>query len=353
MFDLPSIELDNISAPPKPPRPLLEAVPGEPDNYILRIDNSTLEKTQTCPRSAQYYCVNRRERQGGAALIFGGAVHEFLEHCYRTDFSMINVAAGINIAQAHLATVPLRPNDHRDPTYLTHVCQLYASTYCPDGALDIKPLVHDGTPAVEIPFSLTLGEIEVNSEIKYTRYEMLRGDEERKDSPLLYIKKLYILWSGKVDLLCENQGEPVISDHKTTSIEGQNFYEQFRLSQPVHGYVWAARRIFDLPINKFLLNAIFLRKLTKTGKGVTFDRRTYFMNEFHMNEWERDVMREIENFVHSLSTGYFPKAPVWCMGKYGACPYHDVCTLPDDRQRAMLLNSDSFVNVTWTPLEKS
>lgn len=350
MNSLSTLDLHNV-APTRnlPPLPLLEH--DRDDDYILRIDNSSLEKLQTCPRSAEHYLIHRRERAGSSALIFGGAIHAALEHLYKNNFSPEHIAEAIRIGHRHMETINLRPHDHRTPQMLSQVITLYAAQYAPHGGHDLIPLTYESSPAVEIGFSRQLGEMHLDSSMKFTRGRLLGMDCERPDEPL-YIKTLHVLWSGKIDLICDYMRKPVVADHKTSSMAGPTFYEQFRLSQPVHGYMWAAAQCMGISISTFMLNALFIRKPTKTGKGIEFERRTFNYSEFHMNEWEKDVTAEIGNFVNGMLSGYFPKAPVWCMGKYGACPYHDVCTQPGKDAQMSLLFSEIYSNVNWSPLNE-
>ena len=51
----------------------------------LVMDNSTAEHFTTCPRSGQYYFIDKRELSGRkAALHFGGAIHKALEYRYKS-----------------------------------------------------------------------------------------------------------------------------------------------------------------------------------------------------------------------------------------------------------------------------
>ncbi len=61
-------------------RRLLLTPLDEPGHFLLVLDNSSLEKFTTCPKSAEYYLVAEREAQArNSALVFGGAIHAGLE----------------------------------------------------------------------------------------------------------------------------------------------------------------------------------------------------------------------------------------------------------------------------------
>lgn len=319
-------------------RPLLEPHPDIPNAYILRMDNSTLERLDTCARSAEYYCVNRRQGISGAALAFGGALHLGLELYYKGH----DINHCIHAACERYAPTILRPDEWRTTDFLAHTLALYHKQYA---LSDIAPLKLDDQPFVEVGFSLPLGVFPINSTVAYSARLLASIDS---DEPL-YISELHVLWTGKIDLADTHIGEPRIVDHKTSSIDGPSFYDQFYLSQPVHGYAWAAEQMIGSRVNQFLLNAIVIRKPTRTGTSNQFIRRPYPITNENKLEFVRDVTHKIEDFVNCLTTGYFPKSPVWCQSKYGACQYFSVCQM-DRTGKDVMLSSDTYEDVTWSPL---
>lgn len=332
-----------------PKRPLLEHVPDEtnPHVYALRIDNTTLEYFQACSRASEYYTINRRQAVPGAALSFGGAIHLGLETFYREGYSPTSLTKAIAITVDYLAKTSFRdPDEWRTPAIAEDTIRKYFTHY---SAFDpIKPIEVEGKPFIEKGFSLILGEIDVNAELPYSSKQLTSSS----DPDNIFVSKLIILWSGRIDIAA-TCGDPSIYvvDHKTSSIGGAQFFADFMLSQQMVGYNWALRQLLpDHNIAGTIVNAIIQRKPTKTGRALEFERQTYFHTDWHVAEWKTDVMHYIENYIHSLSTGYFPKCTKWCFGKYGKCAYHDVCTLPPP-QRHIMLNSAEYTNVTWSPLD--
>jgi len=332
----------------EPKRPLLERdLDGGENDYILRIDNTTLEIFQGCPRAAEKYCVDRRQAIPTAALQFGGAIHVGLEHLYRDGFSSLSFA--IEACLVMLDRLKFRdPDEWRTPVIAQDTLEKYVEWYTKHGD-PIKPITVDGKKFIERPFSLVLGEIEINQEVGYSELTLTQqGDNSRN----LHIDKLIILWSGRIDIAANYGDNNVyITDHKTSSIGGAQFFKDFMLSQQMVGYNWAGRRM--LPGHKIVgtvVNAIVQRKPTKTGRALDFERQVYFHTDWHVAEWEKDVMEQVAYFVHCLTNGFFPKQTKNCFHKYGQCQYHNVCTLPPT-QRHLILGSPEYTNVTWSPLE--
>ena len=142
-----------------------------------------------------------------------------------------------------------------------------------------------------------------------------------------------------------------VIDHKTTSMGGDTFFDDFTLSQQTVGYAWAASQLAGTPVTEFLLNALMIRKPTRTGKGIEFERRSFFYPQYMQDEWKTDVLASVESFVFSMLHGSFPKYTKWCMGKYGSCQYHSVCSSPP-QARDFVLSTDMFSNVSWSPLNE-
>lgn len=345
-FQLPSLAgvSSGIEKDTRPVLPLLYPKDGSSHDYILKLDNSTTEVFQTCPRAAFYYCVKRRIRTGRAALIFGGAIHAALEYMYITGFSDLRGAKVKAIE--HMEKESFNPgSDWRTPELALIVLEQYFNYY--SLADQITPLIRDGAKLVEMPFEIEVAKFDVNSFFPYTNAEL--GIPTDSPDEKAFVETIHLHWIGKIDILGLVNDTVHVIDHKTTSMGGDTFFNDFTLSQQTVGYAWAAQHLLGQPVNNFMVNALIIRKPTRTGKGTEFDRRTFFYPPDFLDEWQRDIFSSCESFVFSLLHGSFPKYTKWCMGKYGACQYHSVCSsLPESRD--FVLATDSFAPVTWSPL---
>lgn len=325
-------------------RPIL--IPVDPENHIyaLRIDNTTLSTHTSCNRAGQYYAITRRQATPKAALAFGNAIHVGLEHFYK----------GLDInscCQKILdALVDYSPDESewRTPTLAVETMLAYAKHY--HLAQDFVPHRRtDGSLAVEIPFSLPLGEFPINAHFPMPR-SFYTGENIPDEPPHPYVSTLQVYWTGKIDLIDNPIGDAFVVDHKTSSIGGSQFFSDFELSHQMIGYNWAARQLFpELNIRGTVINALIQRKPTRTGTAREFSRVTHFVSDWHVEEWKRDMGLLIRSFLTNLIQSYFPRNTSHCFGKYGRCPYHDVCTLPPN-QRSIMLSTSSYTDVVWSPL---
>lgn len=332
----------NLDTPVAPARPSFAEV--EPGVVEFAIDNSTLEKFAVCPKSAEYYVVYRRERGGSSALPFGSAIHAGLEAYYLTNRDLDKaIAAYMDYIGRH----PLPLGTWRTTDHGLEILQKYHKRYAND---TLRPITTSDGKAVEIRFKLCLGEIDLDgpTELRYSRRTLLGPDVDLPDAPLS-IRKIVVYWTGKIDLLAREYGELWVVDHKTTSILGQTFWDQFQFSPQTLGYTYASYQVFSERPAGAIINCLALREPTPSGKPIRFERQEFRYSHEHVEEWKNDTMTLTADFLSHLVRGNFPRARSWCIGKYGKCPYFDVCT-SNPASRESILFSPSFSNVTWNPL---
>jgi hypothetical protein len=298
------------------------------DGDTFVIDHSSLEPFQTCPRLAEYTIARRLRPTGDrSALRFGGIMHKVLEARYRAATPMFEQTPSVALTMAAVAETefatwsPSDPDDFRTYDRMLALIEAYGKEY-PYESFDIVPFANGS--AIEVPFALPLGKI-------------LLSDGR-------WIK---ILFTGKIDMIYRTSSY-YIMDHKSASI-ATNMAE-FELSHQFQGYTWAAETLLNHPIDGVCINRVVIRKPTRTGDAFSFDRRLIPTVRSRVDEWKTDILYIISDFLEMCLRGYLPKHTVWCVGKYGTCPFHRVCTLDDPAQRALFLASGEFETNTWSPL---
>jgi len=345
--DLLSIELTGVHTQPAPAlgitKKLLKHHQG--NEYILEIDNTSLESFLACDRASQYRLVYSRTTHPTAALIYGQAIHSALEYFYKHG---PNIPAMLAAGEKELLRLPEDSEEWRNYSALERTVLKYVKEYANEPFEPVR--IDANTLAVELPFSDHIGEMELNKTLAFD-HATLVADSHDLDTLPVFISKLHIVWTGVIDAIVEEQGRLWAMDHKTSSVVGPSYFEQFSLSQQFVGYVRSASKILGKPLNGALLNVIAGRKPTATGKSLEFHRRYYPYPTWLQDEWTSDIMTLIADFVDRLTTGHFPKKTLWCTGKFGTCPYLPVCQSDPDK-RSYMLHSDSFANNVWNPLNK-
>lgn len=302
-------------------------------NGAFLIDNSTLEKLQCCPREMEYSAMRKRIGAGvKPSLNFGSAIHSALEHRYK-EYKNESPDIFLEEAQAKLLSeyFDLNPNpidDFRNTNWAIELMKMYNQKY------NVEPfnLLVDkaGKTMVELSFAL----------------------------PLVEINKIPIIYSGRIDLPVMWDNQLIIIDHKTTSMLGPQYFEEFKMSAQPLGYAWAFEQLTGQKVAGYGINAIRVRSIpAKPKAGIaswwdeTFQRDKTYIRPRQLEEWKNNVIHLIEEFFWHISKDYLPMKTKWCVGKYGRCQYFDVCSLPQE-SRALMLESNNFTANTWSPLKQ-
>jgi hypothetical protein len=329
--------LEEIQIPQKPAEFIGPMRPNIIDEHgVLRIDNSSLEHFTTCARSAEYYLLHRRELSATkSALSFGSFIHKALEELYiqYPDGAVTDTSKFINEVMAmsdeHFQQNPVDSEEtFRTPQRAVDTIVSYLALSI---AESFRIHTFEGKPQVEIYFELPLGEVEFGSVYNGKHYETIQ-----------------VMWCGRIDAIIELDGGLWIMDHKTTSILGETFFADFANSNAPIGYTWAAQQLLQHRVEGLFLNAIAIRKASKTGTPFDIQRQRFPYDPERIEEWKYNTLVLVSDFLSHMDRQFFPMETKWCVGKYGKCPYFDVCTLPP-AQRLPMLNSNFYRNVTWTP----
>jgi hypothetical protein len=345
------IDIELPSTTPPPPkgalRDLLVKLPEE-GHYLMTVDNSTLESFERCPTAFLYHFVYRRQPHArNASLTFGGAIHKAIEVLLRGGSEQDQTRAIFD----YFTENPCPPDEYRTAPLATEIMKHYRQrAILPDYEWTV--LEHGGEPLIERPFEVPLGAITVNTDLRLPHWIEPR-----------FVKTIWVAWSGRLDVVADTRGTNRIIDHKTTSIAGDRFTQQFPLSHQTQGYTWAAQRLYpELDIKGICINAIYI---TKPKNGTTnllapgprggapvldFFRSYYDYTPERLVEWERNCLLIIEDLIHNLVRNFYPMLTHHCVNRFGLCPFYDVCSLDEVKSRHNLLMSEGYEDFTWSPL---
>ena len=344
-FQLPTT---SVAEPTVKPRELLTRLP-QPGHWLLSMDNSAIEHVVRCPTSAMYHLVYGRQAYAkNAALTFGGALHEGFKGYFLGEPSEQQEQRVLQ----YFIDSPPPPDEYRTPQLALQVLKHYRiRSEFPDYELNI---LDDTAPIIERPFEIPLGVLDVN-----TRIQLPHWPEPQQ------VDVIHVAWAGRIDLAATINKRNRVMDHKTTSVAGEQFVPSFQLARQTIGYTWAAQQLWpELDISSFCLDAIHLKRpgtngygTNLTAKGVRggppaldFFRAYFDYTQDRLDEWEENTKTIIGDFVHCLVRNKFPMFTDNCFNKYGRCQYFDVCNFSDRAVRLRFLQSESFRNVTWSPI---
>lgn len=359
-------------------RRFLTPIPSAPGEFLLVLDNTGMEKIKRCHMAGRNYLIASREAHAkNSALTFGGAIHEALELHHKNEWHQqtntpynededLAIEAQASAIHRFFADNPTPPDEYRTAQSACEVMKFYRQRcnvgLYPDYEWEI--LADAKGPIIERAFELPLGTIKTDAWVSWSEG---MGDYTEEPIPggekLVKIDVVHIAWSGRIDLITRRGSVNRITDHKTSSIDRDDFMQQFHLASQTIGYTWAAQQLWpDLSISGFCLNCLNFRKPAKSHVGELTSRgprggdaplnffRAYFdYTPARVSEWYSRTMTTIEDFLHSFVRDYFPLNDHSCFGKFGRCEYHDVCLEDKPEVAGALLNTDAFKNVTWNP----
>lgn len=306
--------------PPLPPLPLIEG--------HLFIDNSFLDKLNSCPRATEYSALyKRRAADSNGPLNFGGAIHHALAYRYEHCADMVTAqheTAQVKLLEDWFTEKPNPVDDHRQLDLACKLMQFYNRKYVGE---EFAMTEINGRICVEQPFV----------------------------APLFYSDEhhIQVMYCGKIDLIVSADGQFFVLDHKTTSIMGDGFFKAHAVNPQMFGYLWGGQETMKTTFGGFIINGIRVPRPTiKNGlvvKDEDFGRLKVYVHPSQVVEWRRNTIFLIEEFLRSYKLGFLPQKKTWCVHKYGTCDYFDVCSLPIEN-RSMMLQSGAFMDDTWSPL---
>lgn len=328
---------------------------------LLEIDNSSLEVQATCDKKAEWQLVHSRIGVPSYALTYGGAVHRGLESFYRGKlpegherYKPFVMSETIDDVYKIFEATPPPAGHWRNFDKFCGMFGRYVNDYAPVADRFISVL------ECEQGFSLPLTTIKVDAYLPYPKEILFDNPGACNDTfvtteGVVLLKHIHVAWTGVIDNIVDVDGRIFIMDHKTTSVEGDDFWRDFELKSQFHGYVYVAERLLGRPVLGAIPNVIYGREDAKTSAGLKTQREKEFQRRFVemkpelVQEWSHNTINILEDFINNLVHARWPMKTFHCTTKFGLCPYHDVCTLKPE-QRLLMLMTNQYQNNIWNPL---
>lgn len=301
---------------------------------------------QTCPSKYDLRIrQNWTSRGKSAALGFGGALHAGLAVWHKTA----NLGAALMaIGEAWHDDQPV--DDFRTKEKCITTMIEYSKAYPMEGFQVVGH--HEGNPMIEVPFTIELGlcvpfcgdweETDPDGVVHtHTGCGMMQPGFERVTcvncgSPLEPIE-----YGGIFDGLIEFSHQVYILEHKSTSVLGSTYFNQFKPNNQVCGYIWGAGELSGKKVVGALVNAIGIYKVGATK----FLREITSRSDAAIAEWKKNVQSTCAEIRFHERHGFWPLRTMACT-LYGRCEFHDVHVLEHESERVKRLEND-FVREKW------
>jgi hypothetical protein len=228
-------------------------------------------------------------------------------------------------------------------------------------------LTVDGKRLVELPFAVPLGTVTLPEPLTCNSLELPDNvdvaqwlatppkDRVRGAIVARTLTEIPIMWTGLIDMVVKWRNAYWLLDHKTTSMMGPTYYEQFKLASQFNGYAYALQRALNLTVDGVIVNVLAIRKPTVkgTGKGTTFEKQGLPIRRDQIDEWQVNTLGLLGQFLTTLATGREPLMHNQaCRTKWQRnCDYLGVCSM-EKESRQTYLDTGDYRPVTWSPLNR-
>lgn len=152
-----------------------------------------------------------------------------------------------------------------------------------------------------------------------------------------------ILYAGRFDmigihhLLKMRLGE----DDKTTTQLGQQWRDQWRLSNQISGYCWGAQQ-HGIPLRGFNIRGTALR----IRESYESEDLPVLRGAREINHFEKNLTTTVKRMINSWNRNYFERVDSYECAKFGGCDYMRLCEAEDPEQWI----DGYYVPNTWNPL---
>lgn len=302
-------------------------------------DNSRLSAYKTCPRLYYYKHVlgwTRSTTSTHLALVFGKCWHSALEYVWQNGKmpSDLLLEGSVDSFNTEWANNEL-------PLDLSLEMQEQFSPRTPGIAHEmLYHYIHERGPML----------------IAST----LIGNEQPFAVPMPFANNVWYV--GRMDKVIEtNSGSRLVLEHKTTAAYSikhnfqPSYVESWNISPQIKGYEFAASLYFGKIDGVWVDAALVHKKIHDQFKFIPVMHTQLLVKEWLENTaiWCKEIIAEeqkLEGKETIEGTNAFPKNEESCYGKYGECPFLDICrfvAVPDPNNIP-----DGFEKNMWEPFNE-
>lgn len=288
------------------------------------IDSSLMAAFRSCPRKAELEFVQHwKPRNQSVHLHAGAAYASGLEAARRAYYIEGHspddaIATGLQALLTHYGDFECPEDSPKSASRMAGALEYYFSAY---------PLGEDKA----VPMSLPGGK----SGIEFNFLEPLDILHPVTGDPLLY--------SGRMDMMCDYEGMHLGEDDKTTSQLGASWPRQWDLRSQFTGYVWGAGRA-GIKLDGFLVRGVSILKT----KYDTLQAITY-RPQWQIERWYEQLLRDLKRMRAAWEEGYYDYNLDHACAEYGGCPFKSICQMRDPTP----LLQQQFERRKWDPVART
>ncbi len=319
------------------------SVRTEGEVTFVRINYSSLDLIQCCPRKAQYVLYEgRKAKTEATALTYGSAIHKGLEIFYSHPYRERTMPDDF-LAHAELIPAGVTP-----PT--EHFLYEAVRKFCETGD-SLRVLPNSDKHSLSGGVWVLYNYFKTYLDDPYVVYCDESGPvtERQFTLPIVTEGPVRVDLFGQIDVVLRNEHNGVIlpADHKTTSRLGDDFFNRIKPNHQYTAYLLGAQKVLGLTTDAFMANALEVKPkpgLTKTGKQSMagppqFARQVTKRSPEDMSEFKDVLLEAVGNYLRWTSAGKFPLGPVSSCSMYRKCQFMEVCSSPSSIRGNILQSS--------------
>lgn len=267
------------------------------------IDSSTLATFKACPQKFYLNSVCEYKPKGQSVhLVAGKAFARGLEVTRKAFFIGKKapdeaIAEGLGALTREYGDFQCPPESAKSLERVLGAFEYYFSAY-PLGELDVPITFGENRRGIEFSFALPLPILNPST-----------GD------PILY--------SGRMDAICEFAGGIYIVDEKTTSSLGATWSRQWDLRGQFIGYAWGCRES-GIKVDGSLIRGVSILK-TKYDTAQAVVRHA----DWQIDEWYSETLWYISQMISLWKENIYPHNYGDSCADYGGCQFKPVCMSQD------------------------
>lgn len=178
--------------------------------------------------------------------------------------------------------------------------------------------------------------------------ELLAG-EQPFAVPLPQLDNVWYI--GRLDKVVEFNGQKIVIEHKTTTEYKKDggfrstYVESWYSDSQVKGYQYGGGLFFPGLTQVWVDAALVHKQVHDAFRFVPVAHQFPLLQE-----WVGDTVDWVKRVEADLTRGYFPKNENSCMGKYGACPFLNICRTTADPAKLSAV-PEGYLLERWEPFK--
>jgi hypothetical protein len=151
-----------------------------------------------------------------------------------------------------------------------------------------------------------------------------------------------ILYAGRFDMFARHDsGSIYVVDEKTTTTLGQSWYDRWKMSNQMTGYIWATRN------SPYKAQGAWVRGLAILSKGYSVANAPIHRPQWRIDAFERNLTLTLEKMKLAWEHSQYQLNYDSGCQSYSGCSYIELC----DTQTPEDYIPINFFPNTWNPLE--